>query len=80
MRERGSKPGVTPAQHAREVSVAQGLAMDMAILTCLVVVGVLGGSLTIIAESIRGAFMNACEGLALVVMHRVHRGKLSGQR
>ena len=41
-------------------------------------VGALGGSLTIIAESIRGALMNACEGLALVVMRRVHRGKLAG--
>jgi divalent metal cation (Fe/Co/Zn/Cd) transporter len=69
---------VTPAQRAREVAIAQGLAMDMIILTALVVVGALGGSLTIIAESIRGALMNACEGLALVVMRRVHRGKLSG--
>ena len=69
---------VTPAQRAREVAIAQGLAMDMVILTVLVVVGALGGSLTIIAESIRGALMNACEGLALLVMRRVHRGKLAG--
>ena len=78
MRRPAPELAVTPAQRTREVAIAQGLAMDMVILTVLVVVGALGGSLTIIAESIRGALMNACEGLALLLMRRVHRGKLPG--
>jgi divalent metal cation (Fe/Co/Zn/Cd) transporter len=68
----------TPAELERERSVALGLSLDMAILTVLFIVALVGGSLTILAESIRGALMNSAEGLALLVMRRIHRGTVRG--
>ncbi len=56
------------------------LSLDMAMLTAFGLVGVLGGSLTIIAETIRGSAANAMEGFSLVVMRRIHRGMLADMK
>jgi len=43
----------------------------------LLLSGILGGSLTILAEAIRGSLMGLTEIFSLVVMRRIHRGQLA---
>jgi divalent metal cation (Fe/Co/Zn/Cd) transporter len=69
---------LAPAERARERSVGLGLALDAAILSALIAIGLLGGSLTILAESIRATLMAITELLALLVMRRIHRGAVTG--
>jgi len=68
--------GITPDQQRKENSIAYSLIADMGILTVFFIVGLVGGSLTIIAETIRGTLMNVIEGFSLLVMRRVHRETL----
>jgi divalent metal cation (Fe/Co/Zn/Cd) transporter len=68
---------LTLVQRARERSVAAAVIADAAISSVFVVVGVLGGSLTILAESIRCWLMLGIEIYSLAVMRRIHRNKLS---
>jgi divalent metal cation (Fe/Co/Zn/Cd) transporter len=70
-------PRITPEQQAEESSVQFGLAADSGILVVLLLSGILGGSLTILAEAIRGALMSLTEIFSLVVMRRIHRGQLA---
>lgn len=70
-------PQVTPQQQAEEDSVRFGLVADVFILTIILIVGLLGGSLTLIAEAIRGFPMNWMEFFSYVVMRRIHRGRLA---
>ena len=67
----------TPAQLARERSVRFGLSVDTLMLVVLLTVGLLGGSLTIIAECVRGALMMGTELFGLIAMRRIHRGLLA---
>ncbi|HEX3500749.1 MAG TPA: cation transporter [Stellaceae bacterium] len=69
---------LTPDQRAKEQAIAFALGADTAILLVITVVALLGGSLTLMAESVRGALMDAIEGFALLVMRRIHRGRLVG--
>ncbi|MEX2296153.1 MAG: cation diffusion facilitator family transporter [Dongiaceae bacterium] len=73
MAPRGS---ITLDQRRKENSIFYSLIADMGILTIFFIVGIVGGSLTIIAEMIRGTLMNAIEGFSLLVMRRVHRETL----
>jgi len=68
---------ITPQQESEERSLRFALVADGLILTLLVVVGVIGGSLTITAEAIRGILMAAIEFFAFLVMRRIHRGVLA---
>ena len=68
---------ITPQQESEERSLRFALVADGLILTLLVVVGVIGGSLTIIAEAIRGILMTAIEFFAFLVVRRIHRGVLA---
>jgi cation diffusion facilitator family transporter len=70
-------PVLTPEQRAKERSIQTGLMLDYSILSLLIVIGVIGGSLTIIAEAIRGTLMNAIEAFSLIVLRRIHRGRLA---
>jgi cation diffusion facilitator family transporter len=67
---------ITPDQRKKENSILFSLIADMGILGVFFIVGIAGGSLTILAEMIRGTLMNAIEGLSLLVMRRVHRETL----
>ena len=69
---------ITREQRTREQAILFALIADVAILLVMTVVGLLGGSLTMMAESVRAWLMDAIEGFALVVMRRIHRGKLVG--
>lgn len=66
------------AAQQRERSVLFGLLADTAIWFVYVLVGTVGGSLTIIAEAIRGGLMILIEAYALLVLRRIHRGALEG--
>jgi divalent metal cation (Fe/Co/Zn/Cd) transporter len=70
-------PRITPEQQAEESSVQFGLVADSGLLVVLLLSGILGGSLTILAEAIRGALMSLTEIFSLVVMRRIHRGELA---
>jgi divalent metal cation (Fe/Co/Zn/Cd) transporter len=70
-------PRITPEQQAEEGSVQFGLVADSGVLVVLLLSGILGGSLTILAEAIRGSLMGLTEIFSLVVMRRIHRGQLA---
>jgi divalent metal cation (Fe/Co/Zn/Cd) transporter len=66
----------TPEQLAQERSLRFALLADTAVLALFIPVGLLGGSLTIKAETIRFVLMMSIEVFAYIVMWRLHRGKL----
>lgn len=69
--------GITADQRAKERSIVFGLVSDIAILLCFAAVIVIGGSFTLLAESIRAWLMVAIEAFALIALRRIHRGQLS---
>ena len=70
-------PRVTPEQQAEENSVQFALTADAGPLFLLMLIGVLGGSLTMMAESIRATLMILIELFSLIVLKRIHRGELA---
>ena len=68
---------VTPQEAAEERSLEFALFADSGIITTWLVVGLLGGSLTVIAETIRAILMIAIEVFAYVLMRRLNRGRLT---
>jgi cation diffusion facilitator family transporter len=70
----------TPDERATEGAIVLALSLDLAMMTAIGLVGILGGSLTMIAETIRAAAANAMEGFSLVVMRRIHRGRLADMK
>jgi len=67
----------TPEQQAEENSVRFGLIGDAGLIVLIVLTGILGGSLTILAEAIRTCLMIMSELFSFVVMRRIHRGQLA---
>lgn len=72
--ETGTQP--TEEQLAQERSLRFALFADTAVLALFIPVGFVGGSLTIKAETIRFVLMMSIEVFALIVMWRLHRGRL----
>jgi cation diffusion facilitator family transporter len=72
-----SRVDITPDALAKERSILFALVADTSFLGAYVTVGILGGSLTIMAEAIRGALMTAIEAFSLLVLRRIHRGVLT---
>jgi divalent metal cation (Fe/Co/Zn/Cd) transporter len=70
-------PRITPEQQAEESSVQFGLVVDFGLATLLLLIAILGDSLTLFAEGIRGGLMDLIEFFALMVMRRIHRGQLA---
>ncbi|MEX0809672.1 MAG: cation transporter [Dongiaceae bacterium] len=67
---------ITADQRNKESSIRFALTADSIILALIFVVGITGGSLTLIAESIRGVFILSLEAFSFLVMRRVHRESL----
>jgi divalent metal cation (Fe/Co/Zn/Cd) transporter len=65
-------------QRGRERALALVAVLDGAIVALLLVVGTLGGSLTCIAEALRGGLVDLIALVSLFVMRRLHRGSLRG--
>jgi len=68
---------VTPAQRARERSIELALYMDFGMITMFTIATLVTGSLTMLAELIRGVLMTLIEVFALLVMKRIHRGRIT---
>jgi ferrous-iron efflux pump FieF len=72
-----SREGIAPAALAKERSILFAVVADTSIFCVFVMVGIFGGSLTIMAETIRGGLMTAIEAFSLIVLRRIHRGLLT---
>lgn len=68
--------GLTSDQRAKERSVAIAIAMDVTMFVSFMTVSVVGGSFTLMAESIRGGLGILLECFSYVVLRRIHRGVL----
>lgn len=68
---------LTPDQRARERSIQLALGLDAATLVAYISAAVAVGSLTVIAELVRGSLMTLIEVFALVVMRNIHRGRVA---
>ena len=68
---------VTPGQAAEEHALFLALTADGFIISAMIAVGVLGGSLTVIAETLRSLLMVSTEVFAYFLMRRLHRGQLT---
>jgi divalent metal cation (Fe/Co/Zn/Cd) transporter len=69
---------VTPVQRQRERALLLAAVLDGAIGALLLVVGLAAGSLTCLAESLRGNMMWTIDLVSLAVIRRLHRGRLIG--
>jgi len=69
---------LTPEQRGRERALILVAVLDGTLVGLLLVVGVLGGSLTCTAEALRGGLVDLIALVSLFVMRRLHRGTLLG--
>jgi divalent metal cation (Fe/Co/Zn/Cd) transporter len=67
---------LTNEQRGRERAIASAIAMDTVLVALLIAAGVAGGSLTMLAEGIRGGLGYLLECFTFVVLRRIHRGVL----
>ena len=67
---------ITADQRRRERAVALAIAMDLSMFFSFLTVSIVGGSFTLLAESIRGGLGIALECFSYVVLRRIHRGAL----
>jgi len=68
---------LSPAQQAQERSMLFALAMDLVMVVAIVLSGIVGGSLTMLAEGARTSLGYALEVFTVVVLRRIHRGVLA---
>ncbi len=69
---------LAPQQRRRETALLLAAILDGFIGMTLLAVGLLGNSLTCLAESLRGNMMWTIDLVSLAVIRRLHRGRLSG--
>jgi divalent metal cation (Fe/Co/Zn/Cd) transporter len=69
---------LTAEQRGRERALLLVAALDGTLVGLLLLVGELGGSLTCIAEALRGGLVDLIALVSLMVMRRLHRGTLTG--
>jgi divalent metal cation (Fe/Co/Zn/Cd) transporter len=70
-------PQLTEQQQGRERAIQFALVMDVLLMAACTVAAVIAGSVTMIAELVRGLLMTAIEVFALLVMRRIHRGRMT---
>jgi divalent metal cation (Fe/Co/Zn/Cd) transporter len=69
---------LTAEQRGRERALILVAGLDGTLVFLLLLVGTLGGSLTCVAEALRGGLVDLIALVSLVVMRRLHRGTLRG--
>ena len=69
---------LTPEQRGRERALILVALLDGTLVCLLLLVGVLGGSLTCVAEALRGGLVDLIALVSLFVMRKLHRGALRG--
>lgn len=67
---------LAPDQLAKERSIRFAIFADCTMLVSFTLIGIIGGSLTLVAESIRGFLIITTEAFSFLVMRRVHRDSL----
>ena len=67
--------GISVEQRARERSIQFAILADVAMMAAYAIPAILAGSLTMLAELLRGVLMTVIEVFALIVMRRIHRGR-----
>ncbi|MGH7125773.1 MAG: cation diffusion facilitator family transporter [Stellaceae bacterium] len=70
-------PHTTVEQQAEESSVQFALFADAGLVILMLLIGILGGSLTMMAEGIRATLMILMELFSLIVLKRIHREELA---
>ncbi|MEQ8650854.1 MAG: cation transporter [Kiloniellales bacterium] len=70
-----SSANIGPNARAREKAIRFAIIVDSVMLTALVLTALASGSLTILAELVRGSLMFTLELIAYLTMCRVHRGR-----
>ncbi|MGD9508716.1 MAG: cation diffusion facilitator family transporter [Geminicoccaceae bacterium] len=65
---------LTPEQRTRERSIWLSIWLDTLIEVAMFTIALVGGSLTILAEAVRGTLGQLVEIYSLVVLRRIHRG------
>lgn len=68
---------LTDQQLARERSIQVALVLDVSLMIAYGIAAVIAGSVTMLAELVRGLLMTAIEVFALLVMRRIHRGRMA---
>lgn len=68
---------ITEQQRARERSIEVALGMDVGMLGCYLTAAIVAGSMAMVAELVRGVLMTVIEVFALMVMKRIHRGRIA---
>lgn len=64
-------------QRRQEKSLLRAILLDTSILTAMIVASIASGSLTVLAELLRGVLALSTEVVSLVTMLRFHRGKFA---
>jgi divalent metal cation (Fe/Co/Zn/Cd) transporter len=72
-----SERRITPEEGAEERALFFAIVADALILIAMGLSGIYGGSLTMVAETIRGVLMALIEVFAYALMRRIHRGMQS---
>jgi ferrous-iron efflux pump FieF len=67
----------TPKQRAQERSMVFAISADAGMIVLVSLAGIVGGSLTMLAELLRGVLGYVLECFTLVVLRRIHRGRLA---
>jgi divalent metal cation (Fe/Co/Zn/Cd) transporter len=67
---------LTADERAKEHAILQALGMDVVMVSALLATGIFGGSLTMLAEGVRGFPGFVLECFSLVLLRRIHRGTL----
>ena len=68
---------ISSQQRARERSIEIALTMDAVMILSYAVSAIVAESLAMLAEFIRALLMTVIEGFALMVMKRIHRGRVA---
>jgi len=68
---------LSPEARARENSMLLGIGFDLCILFPYVIVSIWGGSLTLLAETVRGGLLLALEVVVYGLLRRIQRGRMS---
>ena len=71
-------PTLTAEQRGRERALILVALLDGTLVGLLLLVGVFGGSLTCVAEALRGGLVDLIALVSLFVIRRLHRGTLTG--
>jgi cation diffusion facilitator family transporter len=67
---------MTEGERRRERAMAMGVGTDVMTAAPMLVIGICSGSLTLLADAIRGGLLTLLELFAYVMMRRIHRGRL----